>query len=106
MHLVCMSGKFEEQDKSNHQTECDVNLVDFHLCLSPYEYGFMVLFDRGQRRNLPTCATAFAVSFAVSFAIFAESLPATLGLWSTTSPSNEGTARQPVRHLARKAYFI
>jgi hypothetical protein len=68
-----------------------------HDSYSDYEYGFMVLFDRGQKRNLPTCATAFAVSFAVYFATFAESLPATLRLWSTKSPANEGTARQPVR---------
>src|ERR1700733_4825684 len=69
-----MSSKFEEQDKSNQQTECDVNLMDFHLCLSPYEYGFMVLpmfadgmvpfIDRGLLK--PTwCVTHLRLSTSV-----------------------------------------
>src|SRR5580693_2157623 len=99
-----MSGKFEEQDKSNDQTESDVNLMDFHLCLSPYEYEFMVS-PTAVRRERCRCATTLAVSFAVSFATFAESLVATLRLWSTTLPANEGTARQPLRTTSTKGLF-
>jgi hypothetical protein len=101
-----MSGEFEEHPKGNQQAEGDVELMDFHLYSSPYEYGSVVFFNGGQKRNLPTCATALAVPFAVTVTTLAVSLPATLALWPTTSPANEGTARQPVSTTRAKSFFI
>jgi hypothetical protein len=80
--------------------------MDSHLYSSPSNNGFMFPGDRGQKRNFAIATAAFAVSFAVTVAALAEAFPATLTLWPTTSPANEGTAMQTERTTSAKTFFM
>jgi hypothetical protein len=72
---------------------------------SPWR-NLSVAINRDQKRALTTFTPAFAVLFAVVVTTFAESFPATFALWPTTSPANEGTARQLVRAIKANSFFI
>src|SRR5580704_12013170 len=55
IRLICMSGEFEEHPKGNQQAEGDVELMDFHLYSSPYEYGFLQWRSEEKLANVCHC---------------------------------------------------